>query len=127
MTSVDDVYERAVDFGADGEVPAGTPIGTAHLSHVMRVYNSILGGGLGSAVAVVEPDEFERAVAGFRYLGLREIADLLARLVESYGRPEHDFREQRGLEELLSSGDPVSDAFATKAAEIPSDFGLTSS
>lgn len=124
MTSLDDVYENAVDYGVEGEVPVGTPIGTAKLAHVMRVYNSILGGGLGSAMAVIEPDEFDRAVEGFRYLELNEAADLLARLVESYGRPDHDFQEQRRLEQLLGSGDPVSDAFERKAAEAPSDFGL---
>lgn len=122
--SLDDVYEDAVDFGADGEVPVGTPIGTTMLAHVMRVYNSVLGGGLGSAMAVVEPAEFERAVDGLRYLDLGDLADLLARLVESYGSPDHDFQEQRRLEQLLRTGDPVSDAFERKAAEVPSDFGL---
>ncbi|WP_127503347.1 hypothetical protein [Actinoplanes solisilvae] len=122
--SLDDVYDDAVDFGAEGEVPVGTPIGTTRLAHVMRVYNSILGGGLGSAMAVVEPAGFERAVAGFRYLGLGDLADRLARSVESYGRPDHDFQEQRGLEQLLRAGDPVGDAFERKAAQIPSDFGL---
>ena len=124
MTSVDDVYEAAVDFGTEGEVPDGTPEGTARLAHVMRVYNSILGDGLGWAMEVLEPHEFDDAVEGFRYLGLGEIADFLAQLVESYGRPDYDFQEQDRLERLLRSGDPVGDAFERKAADSPRDFGL---
>jgi hypothetical protein len=124
VTSLDEVYENAVDFGTDGEIPEGTPVGTANLAHVMRVYNSILGGGLGSAMVVIEPDEFDRAADGLRYLGLGEAADLLVRLVHSYGSPDHDFQEQRGLERLLGTGDPVGDAFERKAAEVPADFGL---
>lgn len=124
MKSLNDVFHEAVDFGVDGEVPAGTPVGVAKLSHVLRVYNAIMGGGLGFAMEVIEPAEFERAVEGFRYLGLGADANLLAELVESYGSPDYDFGRQDILEHSLNVGSPVFDAFQRKVAEIPTDFGF---
>ncbi|WP_155373688.1 hypothetical protein [Catellatospora vulcania] len=124
MKSLDDLYNEAVDYGVEGAVPAGTPVGVAKLSHVMRVFNAIMSGGLGFAVEVIEPDEFDRAVEGFRYLNLGEIANLLAELVESYGGSNYDLQKEDALDQMLNDGDPVDDAFRRKAVEVPSEFGL---
>ncbi|MFF5321460.1 hypothetical protein, partial [Micromonospora chalcea] len=68
MKSMNDVFNEAVDYGAEGVVPVGTPIGVERLSHVHRVFNAIMGGGLGFAVEILASDEFRRAVEGCRYL-----------------------------------------------------------
>ncbi|MET7806623.1 hypothetical protein [Micromonospora chersina] len=122
--SLVDVFNEAVDYGVEGAVPVGTPVGVAKLSHVLRVFNAIMSGGLGFAVEVIEPDEFKRAVEGFRYLDLVEVANLLAELVESYGSSDYDFRKEEILEHALNVGAPVNDAFRRKVSEVPSDFGV---
>ncbi|MEV4664338.1 hypothetical protein AB0J85_20600 [Micromonospora echinofusca] len=124
MKSLDDVFNEAVDYGVEGAVPVGTPVGVAKLSHVLRVFNAIMGGGLGFAVEVIEPDEFKRAVEGFRYLDLVEVANLLAELAESYGSSDYDFRKEEILDHSLNVGAPVNAAFRRKASDVPSDFGV---
>jgi hypothetical protein len=124
MNSLDDVFNLAVDYGVDGVVPAGAPVGMAKLSHVLRVFNAMMSGGLGFAIEVIEPDEFERAVEGFRYLDLPAAADLLADLVDSYGSPDYDERKEDALSKMMNQGDPVYDAFRRKVDLVPSDFGV---
>jgi hypothetical protein len=67
MKSFDDVYNEAVDYSVDGAIPPDVPVGVAKLSHVLRVFGAMMGGGLGFAVEVIDPDEFHRAIEGFRY------------------------------------------------------------
>ncbi|GAA0909268.1 hypothetical protein [Virgisporangium aurantiacum] len=122
--SLDDVYNEAVDYGVEGAVPPGTPLGVARLSHVSRVFGAMMGGGLGFAMEVIEPDEFERAVEGFRYLDLGEVADLLADLVDSYGSADYDEQKETVLDRRLNEGDLLLDAFRRKVAVVPSDFGM---
>ncbi|WP_433040872.1 hypothetical protein [Dactylosporangium sp. CS-033363] len=124
MKSFDDAYNEAVDYSIEGAVPAGVPVGVAKLSHVLRAFNAMMGGGLGFAMEVIEPAEFELAVAGFRYLDLLAVADLLADLVESHGTSDYDDSKEVGLEEMLNEGDLVLDAFRRKVAVVPSEFGF---
>jgi hypothetical protein len=124
MKSFDDVYNDAVDYSVEGDVPADVPAGVARLSHVLRVFNAMMSGGLGFAVEVIEPDEFERAVEGFRYLDLNEVANVLADLVGSYGGSEYDDQKEARLDEMINEGDLVLDAFRRKVAVVPSDFGV---
>lgn len=126
MKSMNDVFNEAVDYGAEGVVPVGTPIGVERLSHVHRVFNAIMGGGLGFAVEVLASDEFRRAVEGCRYLDLGEVANLLAELVESYGSSGYDVRKEEILDALLV-GALIYDAFRRKVSEAPSDFGFDTS
>ena len=63
------IWNHAADYGADGEAPHGTPPGIVQLSHLLRVYNSVMGGGLGFAVEVNEPFRLRRAVDALRYFG----------------------------------------------------------
>src|SRR5258708_7221500 len=102
--SHDDVYNGAVDYGVDGVVPVGTPVGVAKLAHVLRVFNAIMSGGLGFAMEVIEPSEFDRAVEGFRYLGLTGIASLLEDLVDSYGSSGYDEQKEATLNEMINEG-----------------------
>ncbi|ADU05653.1 hypothetical protein AB0N38_12610 [Micromonospora aurantiaca] len=126
MKSMNDVFNEAVDYGAEGVVPVGTPVGVEKLSHVHRVFNAVMGGGLGFAVEVLEPDDFRRAVEGFRYLDLGEVANLLAELVDSYGSSDYDVRKEEILDGLLV-GALVDDAFRRKVSQAPSDFGFDGS
>ena len=122
--SFDDVYNEAVDYGVEGVVPAGAPAGVAKLSHVLRVFNAMMSGGLGFAIEVIEPEEFRRAIEGFRYLDLVEVADLLSDLVDDYGTPDYDEQREARLDDMLNEGDLVLDAFRRKVAAVPSDFGV---
>ncbi|MFG3577836.1 hypothetical protein [Micromonospora chersina] len=124
MKSFDDVYNDAVDYSVEGAVPPGVPTGVVKLSHVLRVFNAMMSGGLGFAMEVIERDEFERAVEGFRYLDLTGIANLLADLVESYGSSDYDEQKEESLDEMLNEGDLVLDAFRRKVAVVPYDFGF---
>jgi hypothetical protein len=124
MKSFDDVYNDAVDYGIEGVVPADAPVGVVKLSQVLRVSNALMSGGLGFAIEVIEPVEFQYAVEGFRYLGLNEIADLLSNLVESSQNPDYDERGEARLEELLNEGDFVLDSYRRKVAVVPADFGF---
>lgn len=120
----DDVYNNAVDYGIEGAAPVGAPEGVAKLSNVLRAYNAMMSGGLGFAIEVIEPDEFERAVEGFRYLDLNEIATLLEELVGSYGDPGYDEQKEARLDEMLNESSIVLNAFRRKVAMVPSDFGV---
>ena len=124
MESVDEVFRDAVDYGTDGEVPANAPVGVAKLAHVLRVYSAMMSGGFGFAMEVCGLDEFERAVDGFRYLGLTEVADLLSEMSVSYGTPGHDEEREDLLDQMIAEGDLVLDAYRIKAAAVPADFGL---
>ncbi|MGC4757648.1 hypothetical protein [Micromonospora trifolii] len=53
-----------------------------HLSYLLRVHNSAMGGGLGLAVEVNEPFRLKRAMEAMRYFGLAELAELMADLIE---------------------------------------------
>ncbi|MGW0242428.1 DMP19 family protein [Micromonospora chalcea] len=108
----------------EGIVPADAPPGVAKLAHVHRVFNAIMGGGFGFAMEVIERDEFERAIEGFRYLNLIEIADLLADLVRSYGESSYDERKEEAFDSLINESSLVLDAYRRKASEEPSEFGL---
>jgi hypothetical protein len=123
MKSFDDIYNDAVDYSVDGVVPADVPVGVAQLAHVLRVFNAMMSGGLGFATEVIEPDEFQSALEGFRYLDLNEIADLLSDLVENSGDSDFDEQKEARLEELINEGDLALDAFRRKIAMVPSDFG----
>ncbi|MCG5456486.1 hypothetical protein PSH03_001386 [Micromonospora sp. PSH03] len=119
------IWNHAADYGADGEAPDGTPPGIVQLSYLLRVYNSVMGGGLGFAVEVNEPFRLRRAMDAMRYFGLAELAELLTDVIE------HDLDGDRAdspdddLETLLGPrGEPLATAFRARAADSPADFGL---
>ncbi|MBQ0989330.1 hypothetical protein KBX08_04395 [Micromonospora sp. H61] len=119
------IWNHAADYGADGEAPDGTPPGIVQLSYLLRVYNSVMGGGLGFALEVNEPFRLRRAMDAMRYFGLAELAELLTDVIE------HDLDGDRAdspdddLETLLGPrGEPLATAFRARAADSPADFGL---
>ncbi|WP_262286929.1 hypothetical protein [Micromonospora sp. MA102] len=119
------IWNRACDYGADGEAPEGTPLGIVHLSFLLRVYNSAMGGGLGFAVEVNEPFRLRRAIEAMRYFRLSELADLLTDVLNHESDVEYAGSRERQFYYLLGPADENLDkAFRAKAAEAPSDFGL---
>lgn len=119
------IWNRAADYGADGEAPAGTPRGIVQLSYLLRVYNSAMGGDLDFAVEVNEPFRLKRAMDAARYLGLTELAKLVADLIEHDLDMSHAASRQDDLDALLGPADAALEtAFRTKAAERAADFGL---
>ncbi|BCJ55389.1 hypothetical protein Asp14428_68640 [Actinoplanes sp. NBRC 14428] len=128
MDRLSELWNEAVDLAEEGDVPPGTPEGMARLADVLRVYNSIMGGGVGFALEVNEPSRVGRAVDGLRYLGLSEVAGLLADIADGYRAPGGGAagvaEQEKRLEELLDLQDPVEDAFRLRARAEPREFGL---
>lgn len=119
------IWNRAADYGADGQAPEGTPPGIAHLSFLLRVYNSAMGGGLGFAVEVNEPFRLRRAIDAMRYFRLSELADLLTDVLNHESDIEYAGSRERQFYDLLGPAEENLDkAFRVRAAETPSDFGL---
>ncbi|GGM86380.1 DUF4259 domain-containing protein [Dactylosporangium sucinum] len=120
------IWIEAADYGADGEVPEGTPPGIEHLASLLRVYNSAMGGGLGFALEVNEPFRVRRAINAMRYFGLAEPADLLEDALSRSLNGEPPDSWPSGIHDRL---DGLLDdkwfmrAFKAKAAEVPTDFG----
>jgi hypothetical protein len=119
------IWNLAADYGADGDVPEGTPPGTAQLSYVMRVVNSAMGGGLGFAVEVNERFRVQRAIDGMRYFGLAELADLLTDVLDHDLEDGYAEAQTDEFYRLVDSGEAgLGAAFKSKAATAPAEFGL---
>ncbi|MGY1734314.1 hypothetical protein ACI798_22650 [Geodermatophilus sp. SYSU D01045] len=69
----DEVWNRACDPDAPS-----SHLGDAALAAVLLCHGMAVNGGLLHAVQGLEPDRLERAVAGFRLLGLAAAADAVA-------------------------------------------------
>ncbi|HEX5594751.1 MAG TPA: hypothetical protein VFX61_01825 [Micromonosporaceae bacterium] len=125
LDELDIIWNRAADYGADGEAPEGAPRGIVQLSYLLRVYNSAMGGGWGFAVEVNEPFRLKRAMEAMRYFGLTELAELVADLIEHDLDGDHAESRQDDLDMLLGPQDEALEtAFRVKAVERPADFGL---
>ncbi|MBO3742932.1 DUF4259 domain-containing protein [Actinoplanes flavus] len=120
---LDDIWNDAADYGADGEAPDGTPPGIEHLASLLRVHNSVMGGGVGFALEVNEPFRVRRAIDALRYFELPEAAALLDDVLrrDLDGEPA-DTRPDDELTALLD-GDYLDRAFRAKAERVPADFG----
>lgn len=117
-------WNDACDYGADGEVPDGTPPGIRHLASLLRIHGSVMGGGLAVALEVNEPFRVERAVEALRYFGLTAAAGLLEdTLGRSLADEDPDSWPTDDDFDGLIDGDVVDSAFRAKATEVPADFG----
>lgn len=125
LDELDSIWNHAADYGADGEVPEGTPPGIVQLSYLLRVHNSAMGGGLGFAVEANEPYRLKRAMDAMRYFGLAELAELIADVIEHDLDGDHAESRNDDLKALLGPRDEaLTTAFRVKAADSPADFGL---
>ena len=120
------LWNRAADYGADGDAPEDAPPGVVHLSYLLRVYNSAMSGGLGFAVEVNEEFRLRRAVDTAYYLGLVDLAVLLADLIAHERDGAYAESRDSDLAVLLGRQDEnIEAAFRAKVAELRADFGLT--
>jgi hypothetical protein len=123
---LDIIWNEAVDYGVDGEVPEGTPSGVEQLASLLRVYNSAMGGGLGFALEVNEPFRVRRAVAAMRYFGLADAADFLEDVLNRSLNSESpdSLPSDDDFYDLVDDGtERFRRAFKAKVAEVPADFG----
>ncbi|PRX15800.1 hypothetical protein CLV67_12239 [Actinoplanes italicus] len=125
MNGLDTIWNQACDYGADGEVPQGTPPGIEHLASLLRVYNSAMGGGLGFALEVNEPFRVRNAIIALRYFELGEAADFLQDVLDRSlnGESPDSLPSDEDFHRLVDDGpNPISRAFKAKAAKVPADF-----
>lgn len=124
LDDLDVIWNDACDYGADGEAPEGTPLGVAHLAHLLRIHGSLMGGGLFFALEVNEPFRVRRAVEALHYFGLVEAAVLLEETLErSMKGEDSDSWPTDDHFDGLADGDVLERAFRAKAIEAPADFG----
>jgi hypothetical protein len=121
---LDLIWNKAADYGADGEVPEGTPPGIEHLASLLRVHNSVMGGGLGFALEVNEPFRVRRAIDAMRYFELAEPADFLENVLDRSpnGESPDSLPSDDDFYDFMND-ETVRKAFTAKAAQIPTDFG----
>ncbi|MEU7923463.1 DUF4259 domain-containing protein [Micromonospora zamorensis] len=124
LDDLDIIWNEAADYGADGEVPKGTPPGIEQLASLLRVYNCAMGGGLGFALEVNEPFRVRHAINAMRYFGLPETAGFLEDVLERSlnGEPPDSLPPDGDFFDLVDD-EAVGRAFMVKTAEVPSDFG----
>ncbi|MEH1169681.1 DUF4259 domain-containing protein [Micromonospora sp. CPCC 205539] len=124
LDDLDTIWNEASDYGADGEVPDGTPPGIEQLASLLRVYNCAMGGGLGFALEVNEPLRVSNAINAMRYFGLTEAAGFLKDVLErSLNGESPDSLPPDGDFYDLADDETVKRAFKAKATEAPSAFG----
>ncbi len=119
---LDLIWDEANDYGIEGAVPDGTPPGIEHLAHLMRVYNSAMGGGLFFALEANEPFRIRRAITALRYFAMTEAAAMLDDALLNSEDPDWD-SDDIAFHDLVDGGtDLLGKAFRAKAAEAPADF-----
>jgi hypothetical protein len=125
LNELDVIWNTAGELGAAGDAPEETPPGIVHLSHLLRVYNSSMGGGLGFAFEVNEGFRIRRAIDALSYFGLPELAELFEDLLDHV--PDFDYigNAEHRYDTLVGNGDIIDERFRAKAAEAPGDFGMT--
>ncbi len=119
----DDLWNEAANLGASDAIPAGVPSGQAHLARLLRFHNSAMGGGLGFAVEVNEPDRIEAAAQASEYFGLSELAEFLRGLGEPDAAEELTDRYYELTGESGGGEDVIEPAFRAKLVQSPQDFG----
>jgi hypothetical protein len=124
LDDLDLVWNDACDYGADGDVPEGTPLGIEHLASLLRVHGSVMGGGLAFALEVNEPFRVRHAVEALHYFGLNPAAELLEDTLRRSLKGEDSDSWPTGDDfDGLIDGDVLDSSFRAKAIEVPADFG----
>ncbi|MBW6435326.1 DUF4259 domain-containing protein [Actinoplanes hulinensis] len=124
LDDLDVIWNEAADYGADGEVPDGTPSGIEQLASLLRVHNCAMGGGLGFALEVNEPFRVRRAINAMRYFELAETAEFLENVLDRSlnGESPESLPSDDDFYDLIDD-ETVRRAFKAKVAQIPADFG----
>lgn len=126
MDDLDQLWNLAGEMGATDDVPEGTTPGLAALAHLLRFYNSTMGGGLGFAFEANEEFRVRRAIQAASYFGLADLAMFWADLLAHF--PDYEYIESRyeAYDELVPRDSVIVEAFRAKVADSPREFGLRS-
>ncbi|GAB2882038.1 DMP19 family protein [Nocardioides pacificus] len=125
----EDVWSRALDLDAH-EQESPRP-GDIALASVLRIHGSIMNGGVLNAVEdVFTAEQLDAAEHGYRWFGLDEVADLLARTrvdVASGALSERDLeRLERRCDDAYATAVPddafLSDLLERRVADEPEAF-----
>jgi len=122
LTYADHIWNRACLPESEG---LGA-IGDRRLWSVIRVHSIAMNGGLDHAVDHCTHDQVRDAAAGFLYLGMDAVAELLTDVQALNDRDAWD--ESRAAEDddryndLIPRDDVIIRAFEAKLASAPSDF-----
>lgn len=122
MDPIDQIWNHAIDLGVEDEVPEGTPAGLAALAHLLRVFNSTMGGGLLFAFEVNEEFRIRRAIAAARYFGLTELATFWEDLLLHIDEHRYLGSKYDAYCDLIAGGDAIEAAFRAKLLAAPEDF-----
>ena len=106
LTEADQVWNRA----ALQEDRSSFRAGDRALSDMLRAHGLAMNGGVYHAVEVLSPDEFEAALAGYRYFDIEALASLLER-----ARSQDD-------DQVTDSDEAIADADYSRV--IPDDDSL---
>jgi hypothetical protein len=122
------VWNRACDTF---DIRPGMPPGDAALAALLLCEGMAMNGGLVHAVEGLEADQFSRAVAGYRFFGLHEVADLaedVARQLAAMDPDDREAAERLELEtndrfyELMGSEEPLVGAFRAHLRAHPEAY-----
>jgi hypothetical protein len=111
------VWNRAC---GEFDIRPGMPPGDAALAALLLCEGMAMNGGLVHAVEGLEADELFRTVAGYRFFGLDEVADLaehVARQLAAMDPTDHEAAERLELETnerfhaLIGDEEPLVEAF----------------
>jgi hypothetical protein len=115
------IWNRAALAGGG---PAPGPGDTA-LSAALRLHNMIMSGGLDHALDVLTAEDLASAAAGFRYLQLSDVADLVE---QAQGAPGDDLLQHLNARysALIPQDQVIGDQLEALLQQHPDDFAPAS-
>jgi len=116
------IWNRAAMAGG-GPTPRR---GDTALSAALRLHNLVMSGGLDHALDVLTPEDFASAAAGFRYLRLSEVAELVEQAHDAAS--DDDLLEELDARysALIPRDQVIGDQFEALLHQRPNDFAPAS-
>jgi hypothetical protein len=122
------VWNRACE---EFDITPGMPRGDAALAALLLCHGMAMNGGLPHAVEGLEAEELARAIAGYRFFGLDEVADLVADVARQAAdldpsdldaADQLEVRSNERFYALVPDDDSVAGAFQAHFREHPEDY-----
>ena len=122
LTELDKIWNRACDSFSTEPLETGDRA----LRDLLRAHNLICNGGVFQAFAVLNEQEIQAAKGGYRFFGLPEVADLLARAKELLDKKvdleEYEDPFDREYARYVPEESDLQERFKKHHASKPSDF-----